>query len=291
MYLKTKTIAKTLTAVLLAMIIAVIPLMKVTAAKSKDSDFEEITVVDIDETTITITDIDEDGTWGYTLKVTIENKSEDITYMYTIDNASLNGVCVDPYFSVEVKPGKKLNEEIEFYMTDEEKELIGEVTDIHILMYAYDSDDWSADNIFDEDFHIYPKGEDNAEDVIREDDDEDVVLSENDDVRFILTGIEWDDTWGYELSVYMVNNTDKNVVFTIDDASINGYMVDVYWADYLMAQTSALGEITFYLDDLEKIDITEEDEIEDLEFYFSVYDSDDWSAPDIYNEDISLTIN
>jgi hypothetical protein len=88
MYLKTKTIAKTLTAVLLAMIIAVIPLMKVTAAKSKDSDFEEITVVDIDETTVTITDIDEDGTWGYTLKVTIENKSEDITYMYTIDNDS-----------------------------------------------------------------------------------------------------------------------------------------------------------------------------------------------------------
>jgi hypothetical protein len=68
-------------------------------------------------------------------------------------------------------------------------------------------------------------------------------------------------------------------------------MVDVYWADYLMAQTSALGEITFYLDDLEKIDITEEDEIEDLEFYFSVYDSDDWSGPDIYNEEISLSVN
>lgn len=294
MYFRTKTIVKTLTAILMAMIIAVIPPFSVdsNAKGSKSStDFEEYTVVDIDETTVKIVDIDEDGDWGYTLKVSIENNSDDITYMYSAESASLNGVCVTPYLYTEVKPGKKTNEDLEFYLSEEEEELIGEVTDIFIVMHAYDSNDWSADDIFYEEFHIYPNGEENAEIVEREDEDSDIILAENDDIRLVLTGTEMDEYWGYELKVYLLNDTDQNVVFTIDDASINGYMIDCYWAEWLLPGTQALSDIDFYPEDLEDIDIEDEDDIEQIEFTFRVYDADDYYADDIYSEEITIEID
>lgn len=294
MYFRTKTILKTLTAILMAMILAVIPPFSVdTSAKGSksDIDFEEYTVVDIDETTVTITDIDEDGDWGYTLKVCIENNSDDTTYMYDAESATLNGVCVTPYLYTEVKPGKKANEDLEFYLTDEEEELIGEVTDIFIVMRAYDSNDWSADDIFYEEFHIYPRGEENAEDVVRKDQKSDVVLAETDDIRLVLTGTEMDDYWGYELKVYLVNDTDQNVVFTIDDACINGYMIDCYWAEWLLPGSQALSDIDFYPEDLEDIDVEDEDDIEEIEFTFRVYDADDYYADDIYEETITIELD
>ncbi|MCR5771799.1 MAG: hypothetical protein K6G87_11310 [Butyrivibrio sp.] len=288
MYLRTKTIFKTLTAVLMAMIIAAIPLGNVNA-KESDSDFEEYTVVDNDEVCVTITGIEEDEDAGYILEVSMVNYSEDVTYMYSAESASFNGVCVVPYFYSEVKPGKKANEDFDFYLTDEEKELIGEITDIYIVMRIYDSDDWSADDVYYDGFHIYPQGEENAENVYREDEDGDIIIAESDDIKVVLIGTEMDEYWGYELKVYVVNNTDKRVIFTIDDASINGYMIDSYWAVSVLPNSQAFDEITFYTEDLEDIDVTSEEDIEDMEFALSVYDADDYSADNIYEEDISLT--
>ena len=100
-----------------------------------------------------------------------------------------------------------------------------------------------------------------------------------------------DDVWGLELNVYMVNYTDKRVVFILDDASINGYMIDVYWANYLLPDSQAIDDICFYPEDLEEIGITDEDDIEKIEFTFRVYDADDYYADDIYYEEIVLTAN
>ena len=158
-------------------------------------------------------------------------------------------------------------------------------------MHAYDSNDWSADDLFEEEFHIYPYGKKNASEVTRKDQKTDVLLAESDYIKFVLTDTDMDDTWGFELKVYMANYTDKRVVFTVDDASINGYMIDVYWAEYLLSDSQAIDDICFYPEDLEEIGITDEDEIEEIEFTFRVYDADDYFADDIYYEEIVLTAN
>ena len=101
--------------------------MSMTACSSSDSDdsggsndenvpvetdeisFEEMTVVDNEQCAIKITGIEPDNTWGYTLNAYFENKSEDKTYMFSVQNAAINGLQTDPFFATTVAAGKKSN--------------------------------------------------------------------------------------------------------------------------------------------------------------------------------------
>lgn len=95
--------------------------------------FTEIIAVDNDECTIKITEIDPDNLWGYTLKVQLENKSAEKTYMYSVESAAINGVQCDPFFAAEVAAGKKSNNEINFTDSTLDDNGIGDYTDIVYL--------------------------------------------------------------------------------------------------------------------------------------------------------------
>ena len=60
-------------------------------------EFEELTVVDNDYMTMKFTDLDVNGSWGYTLKVNIENKSDN-DLLIGMNNASIDGVMCDPFW-------------------------------------------------------------------------------------------------------------------------------------------------------------------------------------------------
>ena len=92
--------------------------------------FTEMVVIDNEECIIKITGIDADNMWGYTVKALLENKSTDKTYMFSIENAAINGVQCDPFFATEVAAGKKSNEEISFTGDELEENGITEYTDI-----------------------------------------------------------------------------------------------------------------------------------------------------------------
>ena len=116
-------------------------------------DFDELTVVDNDACIIKITGIEPDNFWGYTLKVYLENKSAETTYMFSVTAASINGVESDPLFATEVAAGKKANEEINFTDTDLE-DIIGIYTDIALTFKVHDSDDWLADPVAKTTAHV-----------------------------------------------------------------------------------------------------------------------------------------
>lgn len=251
-------------------------------ASAEETEFEEITVVDNEECVIKITGLEPDNDDGYTVKAYFENKSDDIIYMFSVETASVNGVMDDPYFATEVAAGKKRNSEITFDSADEE---IGDYTDIEISFRVYDSDDWSAEDVADETVHIYPYGEENAVRFERKVTDSDIVLVDNDDVTVIVTGFETDDSWSYIADLFLVNKTDRNLVFSSEDDSVNGYMIDPYWAEEVYAGKCAFDMMAWDLDDFEENGI---DEVEEIEFALRVYDSDDWSADDILNEIVTI---
>ncbi|MCC8357841.1 MAG: hypothetical protein LJU34_08470 [Oscillospiraceae bacterium] len=247
--------------------------------------FEEITVADNDQCSIVITGLDPDSIWGYTLDVVLENKSEDTTYMFSVLTASVDGVESDPYWAAEVAAGKKANEEITFY--DDTLDEIGVgYTDIALTFRVYDSDDWSADDVLEETVHIYPYGEENAEAYVREAQESDVVLVDNDQIAVIVTACEEDPIWGYTVSLYLENKTDEELMFSADDVSVNGYMADPYFAATVDAGNCKFTEMTWYTDTLEDNGI---DQVEEIELTLSVHSYDDWSADDILNETFTLT--
>ena len=247
--------------------------------------FEEIVVVDNDDCTIKITGVDPDNMWGYTVNAYFENKSADKTFMFSVTSAAVNGVEADPFFAAEVAAGKKSNEEITFTNSELEKNGVGDFTDIELNFSVYDSNDWMADDITEETVHIYPYGEENAVSFVRTPGEEDVVLADNEYATVTAIGYEWDDIWGYTVNIYIVNKTDTSIMVSVDEASINGYMADPFYATSVGAGKCAFSAISWYEDDLEANGITE---VENIEFALKVYDENDWMAEDFINEVVTL---
>ena len=246
--------------------------------------FEELMVVDNNECTVKITGIDQDK-WGYSLNVYLENKSSDKNYMFSVKNAAINGVECDPFFASEVASGKKANKEIDFSDSTLEKNQITDITDIELTFRVYDSDDWSADSVAEETVHVYPYGEENAVSFVREPQSSDNIIIDNEYVTAIVTGYENDDIWGYTANLFLVNKSDKEIMFTVDDASVNGFMVDPFYSTSVMPGKCKFSSMSWSDTTLEENGITD---IEEIEFIFRAYDSDDWSADDFVNELITL---
>ena len=247
--------------------------------------FTEVVAIDNAECSILITGIDPDNIWGFTLKALLENKSSDKTYMFSVESAAINGVQCNPLFASEVAAGKKANEEISFLGDELEKNGVGDYTDIELTFRVYDSNDWTADAVAEETIHIYPYGKDKAVQFVRESQPSDNVIIDNEYVTVIVTGYEDDAIWGYTVNLFLLNKTDNNIMFSVNEASINGFMTDPFYATSVLAGKCAFSSMSWSDITLEENSITE---VEEIEFNFRAYNEDDWLADDFVNETITL---
>lgn len=248
--------------------------------------FEEITVADNEECSIKITGIDPQNAFGYSLKLTLENKSADKTYMFSVSGASINGVETDPLFAQDVAAGKKANSDINFLDSALSDNGITDFTDIELSFRVYDNDDWMADAVAEETVHIYPYGEDKATVFKRQPQSTDNIIIDNEYVTVTVIGYENDSIWGYTLKLFLENKSDKNIMFSVDEASINGYMMDPFYAKSVAAGKCAFSSMSWANTTLEENGITE---VNNIEFTLRAYDNDDFTANDLANEVITLT--
>ncbi|MHB1153749.1 MAG: hypothetical protein ACYCWE_02945 [Eubacteriales bacterium] len=255
--------------------------------KSDEITFEELVVVDNNECTIKITKIDPDNMWGYTLKVNLENKSVDKTYMFSLQNGAVNGVEYDPFFATEVTAGKKSNNDISFSNDDLNDNIIKEFTDIEMTFKVYDSNDWMADPVALETVNIYPLGEEKATTFVRDSQSTDTVLFDDENVSVIVMGYTNDSIWGYSVNMYVVNKTNKPLMYAVDGASVNGYMADPFWSKEIQPGKAAFTSMSWSDTTFEENDIKE---VEEIEMLFRVYDSNDWMADKLIEETVTLNL-
>ncbi|MBQ4090884.1 MAG: hypothetical protein IJC64_01055 [Clostridia bacterium] len=193
--------------------------------------FAEQTVIDNDEISITITKIDPDDFWGYALDVRLENKSSEKTYMFALYGVTVNGVECEALLAEEVAPGKKANSSIIIYGDTLEENGITLFTDIALDFHVYNSEDWLDEELSFETVHIYPYGKEKAEKYVRESQATDNVIVDNENVTVIVTGYEHDIIWGYTVNMFVINHTDKEVMLSADEVSVNGYMIDPFFCN------------------------------------------------------------
>lgn len=231
----------------------------------------EVVLIDNDEVTFKVTDINPNGRWGYTLKVFMENKSADTDYSFYLEDSAVNGLRWDTYLSEDVAAGKMLNEEIVFY-DDDLARLVSDFTDITLVLRVREADNWSADPIVKDTFHIYPLGEENKTTYVRARQPGDIVLVDNDECTVTLIGCEKgepDDYYAFTMNLYVENKTSGSELWLeSDDVSVNGYMCDPYYIEEVLPGMAAYSEITWTSSDFDKNGITDVNEIEML---FSVY--------------------
>lgn len=243
---------------------------------------DEVTVLDNELCVIKITGIDPDHIMGYTLKGYFENKSEDKTYAFAVDSATINGIQCDPYFSTEVAPGKKAKDPISFDVGLLEMDEVGDFTDIELNFVVYDSEDWLGEPVAQATAHVYPYGEDKAASFVREIKDTDTVLVDNEYVQIVAVGT-LEDEWGYNVVLYMQNKSDKNLTVSTDEVSVNGYMMDPFFGVDVAAGMCSYDTMNWFASEFDDNDITK---VEEIAFKLYVSDTDDWGMDDYVDETI-----
>ena len=246
--------------------------------------FEGMTAIDNDECAIILEDIDPNDDRGYAIHAELQNKSADKKLTFDIDNAYVNGVESNPYFAVDVAPGKKAKGTISFDKTDAHG--ITDFSDIEIWFHVYDSEDWSEGTVAKEVVHVYPHGEESAAPYVRESKDTDRVLVDNDMISMIVTDVS-EDEWDYTLQLYLQNKTDQDIVISEEDASVNGYMADPYFGYSLAAGKSAFTEMSWSKSVLEEQGI---ENVEEIEFTLKAYEEDNWSEDGLLKQVVTLTL-
>ena len=238
-------------------------------------------IVDDENCAFTVVKAEDNDFWGFTLKVLCENKTADKKLMFSINNVSVNGYMSDPVWATEVAAGKKSNDEITFLTSSFETIGITAADEITFTLYIYDSDDWMADHLVADTFTIYPTGLTKDQIVVPERKPtagEQIILDDG-NATFIILGTDADNIWGYIVLGYVENKTDKSLMFSWDDVSVNGFMVDPLWASEIAPGMRSYEKIFLYVSDYEDKSITD---VEEIEFLLRISDADDLSAHNLY---------
>lgn len=235
-----------------------------------------------------MTGIDDSDDFYYELEMYLENKS-DVTLSFQSFAGSVNGVMISPWMSEDVNAGKKMNTNMEFYKENLEANGTANVTDIAFLLEVYDPDHYEGDYLTDEIFHVYPQGQAAAVVTERPAAPEDIVLLDNEYVTIIVTGFSEDEYYGPCVNTYMVNKTDSFLMVAADDVSVNGFMIDPFWAQNVLPGAALYSNISWYEEDLKANNISSIDDISEVEMTVTAYDQQDWSIPDFFTETCTIT--
>lgn len=112
----------------------------------------------------------------------------------------------------------------------------------------------------------------------------DVVIADNSQCAFVVTAVDTSAD-GCTVSARCENRSDRTLMFSWDECSVNGWMIDPFWAEEVTPGNTASTRITFDRRDLDRCGITSVDEIE---FELHIYDSDDWEADPVVSDDYTI---
>ena len=211
-----------------------------------------VTIVNDKTCTVTITSLEGDATSGYTAGVEVVNHA-DVRLDVTMSNASLNGWMCDPYFSTTVAAGKTAVDKLEWdawSLADLPEVAQGDVDEVAFTVTARDADDWSADPLAEESVDLFPLGKDAVVDHAYQPAPTDVVVTDDKNVSYVITGVTGDAASGITMTGYVHNASSKPLSVSTDRESLDGLMCDASMYCVVDAGRSAVADLTWYADDL-----------------------------------------
>ncbi len=257
-------------------------------SQEKSEDFSEMEVINNDKCAIKITDLEKTNNLKFEIKVDCENKSDDKKYMFSLDSVAVNGLQISSLFAKEVTAGKKAKEKISIYDSELDDYGFDAITDIELSFRVYDSEDLMAKDAAYETVNIYPFGKEKAKNFNRTDETDDVLLVDNNDIKAVLVDFDDDDIWGFQAELYLMNKTKDELMFSVQDVSVNGLMLDPLFAKSIKGNKSAFASISWSESSLNDVGIKDFDDINEIEMTFRVYDYNNILDNDIFNKKVTL---
>jgi len=231
---------------------------------------EEQVVLDRDGIVVTAKEYVTDSIWGEGIKFLIENTS-DKTVMVSCNAVIVNNYMISDLFVEEVAAGKKANEIM--YLSSSELKAAGidTVGQVEIYFHVYESETY--DTIFDSDcVTIKTSTFDTMDTKIN---DAGTELYNANGIRIVGKTVDEDSFWGTAILLYCENTSGKKVGISVEEMSINGFMMNPLFSTVVYDGKMALDEITVFSSDLEENGITT---IEEVELKFHIYDADTYKT-------------
>lgn len=242
----------------------------------KPSPIEEILVdeelvFDDEDIKIWVKSFDDNGIFGPSLELLIENnREEDI--MVQVRGTTVNDVVVNTIFSVNVSAGKEASKDITFMQSSLDKAGIELVKDIELRFIISDGDNW-ATILATDPIKISTSVDPSFK---QEYDDSGQLILDQDGIRIIVRGIDNEDTlWGASVELFIENNQDQGIRVQAKDVSVNGFAIDSLLSSEIPASKKAYAEISFAEADLKEHDIKT---IEEIEMVLHISEIESWDS-------------
>lgn len=110
---------------------------------------------------------------------------------------------------------------------------------------------------------------------------DEIVLVDNADITVIVNGYTPMSLFGPAFQLSIANHTDTTLCYSMYDTSVNGFMVDPFWAARVSAGEEADSIVCWSVESLAESGINY---IKDVETRLWVYDDEDYDADDIFND-------
>lgn len=241
-----------------------------TASPNVTVTIDEQTLVDQDNIVITAKEYVTDNIWGDGISLLLENNS-DKDVMVGCTALIVNDYMITDLFSSEVAAGKKANETL--YLSSAQLNAAGieNVGKVEIYFHVYDSTTY--DNIFDTECVTIKTSEFANMDTTPN--DAGTELYNADGIRIVGKTVDENSFWGTAILLYCENNSGKNIGITVDDMSINGFMMNPLFSTTVYDGKKSIDEITVFSSDLEENGI---ESIEEVELKFHIYDANSYAT-------------
>lgn len=240
-----------------------------TATAPETPSIDETVLIDKDGIKITATGYTTDSIWGDGIALLVENNS-DKDYTIGCDALIVNNYMITDLFYSEIAAGKKSNETM--YLSSSELKAAGidNVGQVEMFFHAYDD---SLGYLFQNEYASIQTSQYDNMDLTPN--DEGTELYNADGIRIVGKTVDENSFWGTAILLYVENTSDKNVGISVDDMSINGFMMSPYFSTTVYAGKKSIADITVFSSDLEDNGI---ETIDEVELKFHIYNADTYDT-------------
>lgn len=240
------------------------------SAVSANITIEEQALVDQNDIIITAKEYISDSIWGDGIKVLLENNS-DKDVMVGCNALIVNDYMITDLFASEIAAGKKANDTI--YLSSSELEAAGIDTVGKIEVYFHIFDAASYDKIFDSDCVTIQTSEYANMDTTPN--NAGTELYNEGGIRIVGKTVDENSFWGTAILLYCENTSGGKVGISVDDMSVNGFMMSPLFSTTVYNGKKSIDDITIFSSELEENGI---ESIEEIELKFHIYDADTFST-------------
>ena len=120
----------------------------------------------------------------------------------------------------------------------------------------------------------------------------DIVLVDNESVKITFEDITYDTSlYAYQptkVNLLIENKTESTIMITVDDFSVNGFMCNTYLYTSVAGKKKARDSMAFTDSELQSVEISSPYDMEEMEWSFTVYNSDSFETIGKYPVKLSI---